>query len=99
MRLATRAVPGFLRQYRWCLGRAALQRSRDPVGVLVDTVIIAVTGMTLGLLSDRGRETIMHYAVSTTYSVVAVGLMATVGGLSTFGTRRLIAQREAAAGV
>ncbi|KAL6776445.1 hypothetical protein ACKKBG_A21155 [Auxenochlorella protothecoides x Auxenochlorella symbiontica] len=99
VRLATRAVPGFLRQYRWCLGRAALQRSRDPVGVLVDTVIIAVTGMTLGLLSDRGRETIMHYAVSTTYSVVAVGLMATVGGLSTFGTRRLIAQREAAAGL
>lgn len=99
VRLSKRAVPGFLRQFWWCLGRAVLQRSRDPVGMLVDAVIIAVTGMTLGLLSDRGRETIMHYAVSTTYSVVAVGLMASVGGLGTFGTRRLVAQREAAAGL
>ena len=40
--------------------------------------------MTLGLISDRGRGTIMHYAVSITYSVVALGLMATVGALDTF---------------
>jgi len=34
--------------------------------------------MTLGLISDRGRETIMHFAVSITYSVVALGLLSTV---------------------
>lgn len=96
--LARRKVPGFFRQYWWCLGRAVLQRSRDPLGLAVDTVVIAVTGMTLGLLSDRGRATIMHYAVSTTYSVVAIGLMASVGGLPTFSRHRLVAQREAAAG-
>lgn len=97
--LVRRRVPGFFRQYWWCLGRAVLQRSRDPLGLAVDTVVIAITGMTLGLLSDRGRATIMHYAVSTTYSVVAVGLMATVGGLGTFSRHRLVARREAAAGL
>ena len=42
---------------------------------------MAAPGMTLGLISDRGRDTIMHFAVSITYSVVALGLMSTVGGL------------------
>lgn len=95
--------------------------------------------MTLGLISDRGRETIMHFAgallsraastclwsrlcpmparadqlrftraahpiiphlpaVSITYSVVALGLMSTVGALPTFGRDRVVFFRESAAG-
>lgn len=113
-------------------------------------------GMTLGLISDRGRETIMHFAgalrsrgrntaftwlpsgllatcrllccppdhlpsllaplicpgtclpllppllpppsVSITYSVVALGLMSTVGALPTFGRDRVVFFRESASG-
>ena len=55
-------------------------------------------GMTLGLISDRGRETIMHFAVSITYSVVALGLLSTVGALNTFGRDRVVFYRESASG-
>lgn len=55
--------------------------------------------MTLGLISDRGRNTIMHFAVSITYSVVALGLMSTVGALNTFGSDRVVFFREAASGL
>ncbi len=58
-----------------------------------------LAGMTLGLISNRGRSTIMNYAVETTYSVVALGLMSTVGGLRTFNDDRLVFFRESAAGL
>lgn len=54
--------------------------------------------MTLGLISDRGRSTIMHFAVDTTYSVVALGLLSTVGALNTFGRGRVVFYREVSAG-
>ncbi|KAL4448129.1 hypothetical protein ABPG75_005348 [Micractinium tetrahymenae] len=94
-----RATPGFLPQFGWSLGRAVLRRSREPLAVFTDYAIIALTGMTLGLISDRGRETIMHFAVSITYSVVALGLMSTVGALGTFGSDRVIFFREASSGL
>lgn len=94
-----RATPGFLPQFGWSLARAVLRRSREPLVVFADYSIIALTGMTLGLISDRGRETIMHFAVSITYSVVALGLMSTVGALGTFGSHRVVFFREASAGL
>lgn len=76
-----------------------LKRSREPLSVFTDAAIFALTGMTLGLISDRGRETIMHFAVSITYSVVALGLLSTVGALSTFGKDRVVFFRESASGL
>lgn len=55
-------------------------------------------GLTLGLISDRGRETILHFAVNITYSIIALGLLSTVGGLGTFSRGRLVFYRESAAG-
>ena len=48
-----RAVPGFLRQYRWCLSRAMLKRSREPLKVFIDYAIIAGTG---GWVQGGGGE-------------------------------------------
>ncbi|KAL4853041.1 ABC transporter G family member 28 [Chlorella vulgaris] len=94
-----RQPPGFLPQLWWCLCRAVLQRSREPLALATDYTIFALTGMTLGLISDRGRETIMHFAVGITYSVVALGLLSTVGALTTFSKDRVVFYREASSGL
>jgi hypothetical protein len=94
-----RVTPGFLPQFYWSLGRAMLKRLREPLSIFSDYAIFALTGMTLGLISDRGRDTIMHFAVSITYSVVALGLMSTVGALPTFGRDRVVFFRESASGL
>jgi hypothetical protein len=39
-----RATPGFLPTFYWCLGRAALKRTREPLSVLTDYAIFALTG-------------------------------------------------------
>ncbi|PSC68046.1 ABC transporter G family member 28-like [Micractinium conductrix] len=96
---ARRVTPGFWPQFVWCLGRAMAKRSRQPLAIFTNYCIIGLTGMTLGLISDRGRDTIMHFAVSITYSVVALGLMSTVGALGTFSTDRTVFFREAASGL
>jgi hypothetical protein len=62
-----RATPGFLPQLWWCLRRAALKRSREPLAVLTDLSIVAAAGVTLGLLSDRGRNTIAAFASQASY--------------------------------
>ncbi|GAB4817511.1 hypothetical protein N2152v2_004557 [Parachlorella kessleri] len=98
-RLARRATPGFLPQYYWCLSRAILKRVREPLMVFTDYAIVALTGMTLGLISDRGRSTIMHFAVSVTYSTIALGMISKVGALPTFGRDRVVFFREAASGL
>jgi hypothetical protein len=61
-------------------------------------VMITHAGMTLGLISDRGRSTIMHFSVSVTYSTIALGMISKVGALPTFGRDRVVFFREAAAG-
>lgn len=96
----SRRTPGFLRHYWLCLARAWTQRHREPLAIFSDFALVAVTGTTVGLLSDRGKATIMHFAISSTYSVVAVGLMSSVGAVSTFGgDERLTFGREAASGL
>jgi len=91
--------PGFNQQFFWCLSRAAILRSREPVQTFIDIAIIAATGTTIGLLSDRGRATIMSYASQVSYSCVAMGLMATVGSISTFTENEAAFRREAASGL
>lgn len=91
--------PGFFRQCLWCLQRAAILRSREPLQTFTDVAIIAATGTTVGILSDRGRATIMSYASSVSYSVVALGLMATVGSVPTFTSNAASYRREAASGL
>ena len=56
-------------------------------------------GSLLGMMSDRGRGTIMHVDVDTLYNNVALGLLSTVSGLKTFGAHRAIFRREAASGL
>jgi ABC-type multidrug transport system ATPase subunit len=90
--------PGFNQQFIWCLSRAAILRSREPVQTFIDIAIIAATGTTIGLLSDRGRATIMSYASEVTFSCVALGLMATVGSIPTFTENEAAFRREAASG-
>jgi len=94
-----RKTPGFLRQFTLCLSRARLERSREPLSLFTDYAVVALTGTTVGLLSDRGKATIMKFAVSTTYNVVAVGLMTGVGGVGTFTRSSLLFQREASSGL
>ncbi|KAG7670998.1 hypothetical protein KSW81_004425 [Nannochloris sp. 'desiccata'] len=90
--------PGFNQQFIWCLSRAAILRSREPVQTFTDIAIIAATGTTIGLLSDRGRATILTYASQVSYSCVALGLMATVGSIPTFTENEAAFRREAASG-
>ena len=40
-----RPTPGFRRQFAWCLSRVALQRTREPLIVMTDYAIFALTGM------------------------------------------------------
>lgn len=39
-----RPTPGFRRQFAWCLSRVALQRTREPLLVVTDYAIFALTG-------------------------------------------------------
>ena len=39
-----RPTPGFCRQFGWCLSRVALQRTREPLIVVTDYAIFALTG-------------------------------------------------------
>lgn len=41
--------------------------------------LLLPAGMTLGLISDRGRSTIMHFSISVTYSTIALGMISTGG--------------------
>jgi len=52
----------------------------------------------VGLLSDRGRATIMDYAAQMAYSVVAISLMAMVSAVGTFNNE-MVLRREAASGL
>ena len=45
-----RATPGFRPTFYWCLGRAALKRTREPLSVLTDYAIFALTGAALAAL-------------------------------------------------
>ncbi|KAK9815422.1 hypothetical protein WJX72_003407 [[Myrmecia] bisecta] len=94
-----RSTPGFRQQYMWCLSRAVLQRTREPLSVFTDYAIFALTGSMLGNMSDRGRGTIMHFDVDTLYNNVALGLLSTVSALRTFGEHRVVFFRESSAGL
>jgi len=67
--------------------------------MLTDLSIIAAAGLTVGLLSDRGRDTIMSFASQVSYSVVAISLMAMVGAVPTFTRNSAVFRREAASGL
>ena len=41
---SARKLPGFARQFYWCLGRAAVLRTRDPLSVFTDYAVFALTG-------------------------------------------------------
>ena len=43
-RIRLRATPGFIRQVLWCLARAVLQRTREPLSIFIDYMIFAITG-------------------------------------------------------
>ena len=45
-----RKIPGFLRQYYWCLTRAILLRSREPMSVFTEYMIFALTGSVVLLI-------------------------------------------------
>lgn len=70
--------PGLLRQYSLVLQRAVLMRTREPFLVFIEYTIFAVTGMFVGLMSDRGRGSIGSFVGNIVYSIVAMGMLATV---------------------
>ncbi|KAL3137532.1 hypothetical protein ABBQ38_004816 [Trebouxia sp. C0009 RCD-2024] len=94
-----RPTPGFRRQFAWCLSRVALQRTREPLLVVTDYAIFALTGLALGSITERGRGTILHFDVETLYINVALGLLTTVSALRTFGVHRTVFYREASSGL
>eukprot|EP00879_Flechtneria_rotunda_P029763 GHRR01032209.1.p1 GENE.GHRR01032209.1~~GHRR01032209.1.p1 ORF type:complete len:374 (+),score=126.46 GHRR01032209.1:272-1393(+) len=98
-RSSRRQPPGFFKQFYWVMTRALLMRTRQPVLVLIEYMIFALTGSFLGMMSDRGRGSIGSYVGNVVYSLVALGMLATVSGLSMFGTDRQVYYREAAAGL
>ncbi len=98
--LRRRATPGALPQFWWQLRRAATKRAREPLQAFLDFAVVALTGLTLGLLSDRGGATILTYSTqSCVYAVVAAGLLAMVGAAPTPAADGAAAAREAAAGL
>ena len=44
---AARQLPGFWRQFRWCMGRAMVLRTREPLAVFTDYAVFALTGRAL----------------------------------------------------
>lgn len=84
----------FFRQAYWFIQRAALHRTREPLEAMADYIMVVLTGLTVGLLSDRGKSTIMSYASQVSYAVVALGLIATVSTTTTFTTHALMIKRE-----
>ncbi len=98
--LRCRATPGALPQFWWQLQRAATKRAREPLQAFLDFAVVALTGLTLGMLSDRGGATILTYSTqSCVYAVVAAGLLAMVGAAPTPAADGAAAAREAAAGL
>lgn len=85
---------GFFRQAYWFIQRAGLHRTREPLEAMADYIMVVLTGLTVGLLSDRGKSTIMSYASQVSYAVVALGLIATVSTTTTFTTHALMIKRE-----
>jgi hypothetical protein len=53
----------------------------------------------LGLMGDRGRGTIWNFSNDIMYTLIALAMMSTVGGITTFGQARLVFFREAARGL
>ncbi len=51
-----RTLPGFWRQFGWCLGRAVTRRMREPLAVFTDYAIFALTG-------DGQQHIILHMDV------------------------------------
>ena len=49
-----RTLPGFWRQFGWCLGRAVTRRMREPLAVFTDYAIFALTGELDDHLQYRG---------------------------------------------
>jgi hypothetical protein len=72
--------PGFWRTCQLVLARAVLIRTREPVLVFIEYLIYACTGMFVGLMSDRGRGSIGSLVGNLVYSVIAMGMLATVSG-------------------
>ncbi len=54
-----RPTPGFRRQFAWCLSRVALQRTREPLIVVTDYAIFALTGMVQHMTSG------LHYLLDS----------------------------------
>eukprot|EP00878_Enallax_costatus_P029186 GHUV01031627.1.p1 GENE.GHUV01031627.1~~GHUV01031627.1.p1 ORF type:complete len:444 (+),score=150.65 GHUV01031627.1:209-1540(+) len=73
-----RSPPGLVRQFYWCLSRAVLMRTREPMLVFIEYIIYAITGSFLGLMSDRGRGSIADYVGNVVYNIVALGMLAMV---------------------
>ena len=93
------AHPRAYRQFLWFLRRAALCRFREPLRALTEYSIVILTGITIGLLSDRGRSTIMSYASQVSYCVVAMGLIGIISAIPTFTRYRLYFRRESSSGI
>lgn len=87
------------RQYLWFLHRASLCRFREPLRALTEYSIVILTGITVGLLSDRGRSTIMSYASQISYCVVAMGLIGIISAIPTFTRYKLYFRRESSSGI
>lgn len=77
-------LPRMHSQLLWFLQREAICRLREPLNAFTDFSIVALTGVTVGLLSDRGRSAITSYPSQASYCVIALGLIVMVGSVSTF---------------
>eukprot|EP00890_Picochlorum_soloecismus_P005658 jgi/Picsp_1/6093/NSC_03447-R1_white-brown-complex abc transporter family len=91
--------PRAYRQFLWFLHRVSLCRFREPLRALTEYSIVILTGITVGLLSDRGRSTIMSYASQISYCVVAMGLIGIISAIPTFTRYRLYFRRESSSGI
>ncbi|XP_042046010.1 putative white-brown complex homolog protein 30 isoform X1 [Salvia splendens] len=95
--LSNRQTPGFMRQYRYFLGRICKQRLREAQLQAADFFILLLAGACLGCLSKTKGDTFGYYGYM--YSVIAVSLLCKISAIRSFSMDKLHYKRERDAGM
>ncbi|XP_051132346.1 putative white-brown complex homolog protein 30 [Andrographis paniculata] len=95
--LSNRQTPGWLRQFRYFLGRSAKQRLREAKLQAADFMILLLAGACLGTLSKTPGDTFGYYGYM--YAVIAVSLLCKISALRSFSLDKLHYRRERDSGM
>ncbi|KAL7095855.1 hypothetical protein ACP275_10G048800 [Erythranthe tilingii] len=94
--LSNRYTPGWIRQYRYFLGRNVKQRLREAQLQAADYLILLLAGACLGTLSKVKGDTFGYFGYM--YTVIAVSLLCKISALRSFSLDKLHYRRESEGG-